>query len=279
MVTFPKNGELKKLKTFKKSFCASIYIPRLGPEASPDANRIAAKNILREVGQALAGAGAKPKIIQKTLAPAYTLIERPEFWMANRESVAFFAHAKLFRYYRLPTQRTPQMVTISQGFMLGPMLDAMLDDAPYYLLTLSHNRVQLFDGSHYELHPIHPRDLPRSMKEALRIDEYPHWQETHAVAPSSRNNHSEAFHGQYNVAQTDKIMLTEFFHRINKRLRKLFKGERKPLIIGGVDYLLPLYRHANTYPYLLPGSIKGNLEHANLDSLRERAWKIVRSIA
>lgn len=33
-----------------------------------------------------------------------------------------------------------------------------------------------------------------------------------------------------------------------------------PLVLAGVEYLLPIYRRANTYPYLLDGGVTGNPE-------------------
>jgi hypothetical protein len=277
MIQFPANGELKKLRTFNQPFCLSAYIP-LEPDAGPDAYRIVLKNARREAAAELVKAGACPRAIKKTLAPMDSLINDSEHWPTAHEGLAVFAHAKLFRHYRIPAQWTPHLLAVKQGFMLGPVLDAMRDDARYILLFLNHNRVQLFEGSHYEIHPIHPKELPVNMKEALRIDEYPRWQGTHEIAPAYMGKGSEAHHAQYNVAQTNKAMLTEFFHQINKRLRRFLRGDHIPLIIGGVDYLLPLYRHANTYPHLLQGSVKGNLERASLDDLRERAWEVVRNM-
>lgn len=43
----------------------------------------------------------------------------------------------------------------------------------------------------------------------------------------------------------------------------------------GVDYLLPLYRAANSYPYLLDQGIHGNPEQLSAREIHERAWKIV----
>ncbi|HKX73479.1 MAG TPA: hypothetical protein VJM32_05670 [Candidatus Saccharimonadales bacterium] len=275
MIAFPANGELKKLKSFKKSFCVSIYLPLT---ENVHANRIAVKNALRDAENALVKAGASPRVIRKTLARANVLTKNQKLPPMRGEGLAVFAQANFLRHYHTPAHWAPRLLRVEQGFVLGPLLDAMLDDAKYLLLTLSHNQVSLFEGSHYEIHPIHPKELPINMKEALGVDEYLNWRGMHEIAPAYMGKGSEAYHGQYNVSQTDKTMLVEFFHRLNKRLRRFLRGGHTPLIIGGVDYLLPLYRHANSYPYLLPGSIKGNLERVKLDELRERAWEIVRNM-
>ena len=86
---------------------------------------------------------------------------------------------------------------------------------------------------------------------------------------------SEAYHGQYNVSQTDKAMLLEFFRRIDKRLHTFLQTKQKPLILAGVGYLVPIYRQINTYQHLLPSSIGGNLERTKPDSIREHALSLI----
>jgi Bacterial archaeo-eukaryotic release factor family 3 len=46
-------------------------------------------------------------------------------------------------------------------------------------------------------------------------------------------------------------------------------------VLAGVEYLLPIYHRANTYPYLLEGKVTGNPEGLRPEELRERAWAIV----
>ena len=70
-------------------------------------------------------------------------------------------------------------------------------------------------------------------------------------------------------------MLTNFFRRIDKKLHKRVVGKKTPLILAGVDYLLPLYRKINTYPYLRKEELKGSIEHTPLDVIREQVCKIL----
>jgi hypothetical protein len=42
-----------------------------------------------------------------------------------------------------------------------------------------------------------------------------------------------------------------------------------------VEYLLPIYREANSYPHLLEGGITGNPEELSAEELHARAWELV----
>jgi hypothetical protein len=53
------------------------------------------------------------------------------------------------------------------------------------------------------------------------------------------------------------------------------RQDRSPLVLAGVGYLLPIYREANTYPYLMLAGITGNPESLSAVELQERAWTIV----
>lgn len=152
----------------------------------------------------------------------------------------------------------------------------MKNNIDFYVLTLSHNKVKLYKGDQYGLMPVTLKSLPTDMKSALNIDEYPNWRETHTIAPTRTGKGSEAYHGQYNVRQTDKIMLEQYFRSINKHLHTFLHLKREPLLLAGVNYLLPIYRHVNTYPFLLPQSLLGNVDRMNLNDLHLKAWPLIK---
>lgn len=276
MINFPSQQELKELKVFREPFCLTIYAPLIDPNAATNPNRIEVKNLLREAKTALLSAGVNPRDVKKTLRPAKLLLEDHEFWPIHHESLVLFMHHKLFRYYHIPDHAIPYMLTVETGFNVEPLLKAMKDNKQYYVLALGHKNVRLYEGDHYNLKPVQLKNFPADMKQTLNIDEYPNWREKHEIAPSYMGKGSEAVHGQYNVSQTDKAMLLEFFRRIDHRLHNFLFRHQKPLIIAGVGYLLPIYRKANTYPSLLPGAITGNQDNADLQTIGGKAWQLVK---
>ncbi|MCE2703319.1 MAG: hypothetical protein LW859_39355 [Anabaena sp. 49633_E8] len=54
---------------------------------------------------------------------------------------------------------------------------------------------------------------------------------------------------------------------VDSALHKKLRGEKAPLILAGVEYLLPIYRQANTYPYLAETGITGNAEILKMQEL------------
>jgi hypothetical protein len=277
MVQLPDPEELHQLKTFNEPFSLTIYAPfiEVDPNGSTNPNRIELKNLLHEAETALLADGVEPRVVRKTLRPARALLENREFWPRSGESLALFLHPRFFRQYHLPG-KIPYMLSVGRGFNLGPLMRVVRDNRPYLVLALSHKNVRMFEGDRFRIRQLHLRNFPTNMEESLGIDEYPKVSETHSIAPAGEKG-SEAYHGQYNENETDKQMLFLFFRKIDASLHKFLQQKDRPVILAGVEYLLPIYRQANTSPYLVPGGLTGNFEHEDPEHIRRRAWKLIKN--
>jgi Bacterial archaeo-eukaryotic release factor family 3 len=58
-------------------------------------------------------------------------------------------------------------------------------------------------------------------------------------------------------------------------LHEKLREQKAPLVLAGVEYLLPLYRQANTYQHLMEEGITGNPEILSAQELHDEAWPIV----
>lgn len=279
MINLPTPSELDELQAFKKTHCLTVYIPLLDPNETPSPNRIEFKNLLKEAETALTAAGANRTVIEKTLEPARHLMNDRELWPPRHNSLVLFMHPDFFRYYHLPTINTPYLLTVETGFKLGPLLEIMAANQQYFVLALSHKNVRLYEGDRYHMKRLRPKHFPTDMKQALNIDEYPNWRETHTIAPtySFSGKGSEAVHGQYNVRQVDKDMLKAFFRQIDSSLHEFLRDKTQPLLMAGVEYLLPIYRQINTYPLLIKNGLTGNFEKLGLDTIHKKTWEYLES--
>lgn len=275
MIKLPTEADIETLQAFQKPHSLSLYAPYITPSSPNNPNRIQLKNLLKEARQLLAAEGLSAREIATTLQPAEKLLDGDEFRVNHRHSLALFIHPDFFAYYRLPAEDTAPSVRIDNGFNVQPIIELISTNPAYYVLLLSHNNVQFLKGDCYYIEPLQLPGLPVNMEQELNIDEYPNEVQTHSVAAASRGKGSEAFHGQYNDTQVDKDMLTKFFRRIDHKLRVVLKDTTLPLVIAGVDYLLPLYRQVSTYPHLLVDEIQGSQEHTTLEAVRERASELV----
>lgn len=275
MSQLPSKKELKQLAKINEPYCLSIYTPYIDSTGSTNANKIVLKNLIREARQDLLAAGLKAQLVEKTLKPVAALLEGQTFWPIKREGLAIFANSKFFKYFRIPDSDLPRMLNIDRGFALDPLKKMAEDNKSYLVLTLGHNNVRLYKANRYDIKPIKIKGFPADMRTTLRIDELPRVVETHPVATVERGKGSHSFHSQYNVSQTDKTMLLQFFRHINRRLGEFLRGQHLPVVLAGVGYLLPLYQSVNTYPHLIDKGVPGSPVGNGTGHLHKQAWRIV----
>jgi len=83
------------------------------------------------------------------------------------------------------------------------------------------------------------------------------------------------FHGSGEPDPKEEIL--RYFRGIDRALREVVPPDT-PLILAGVDYLLPLYREVSGVPSLVDESIVGNPDSLGLESLHDQAWAIAQAV-
>ena len=265
-------NELKMLVEKPEGLCVSVFMPthRAGEQTRQDPIRL--KNLVREAQKRLTGAGLTSKETRELLKPVKELLRKAFFWQHQNDGLAIFSSSGLFRHYRLPLS-FDELVVVTSRFHIKPLLPLLTSDGRFYILALSQNEVRLFEGTRYTVNEITLEDMPESLADTLRYDSERNIQ-LHTAAPVGKGEKSVIFHGHGGGIDDAKSNILKYFRQIDAGLRKLLQGERVPLILAGVDYLLPIYARANKYSYLLDSGVTGNPEELSIEELRNRAWAV-----
>ena len=253
------------------STCISIYMPAEKAGAETRKNPIRFKNLIREAEEKVAELNETDRL-KDPLESAKAYIDNYDFWQHQDYGLAFFINSEGIKYYRLP-HNFEESVRVSDRFYLKPLLPVLTNDNKFYLLALSQNEVRFFLGSHYSINQIKlPDDVPASLAEALKYDDPEKQQQYHTGDAGG----SPIYHGQ-GVGTTDnKDEIQRFFQQIDAGLTSVLQEETTPLILAGVEFLLPIYHEANSYNNLLEQGITGNPENVEISDLHQQAWSIVR---
>jgi hypothetical protein len=122
------------------------------------------------------------------------------------------------------------------------------------------------------------QDIPQSLNEALRWDDPERQLQWHSQTGQRRDGRAAMFHGHGTAtSEEDKENLLRYFQLLDQGISRIIATESRPLILAGVDYLLPLYRQANSYGNLLDEEIMGNTEHLRDEEIRDRSWSIIQT--
>jgi hypothetical protein len=251
---------------------------RVGAEIQQDPIRL--KNLLGEAEGHLIAQSLRIPEAQKLLEPAKKLLQDGLFWQHQSDGLALFLSPGVLRYYRLPFD-FEELVVVTDRFHIKPLLPLFSGDGRFYVLALSQSKVRLLQGTRYSVSEIDLEEVPASLAEVLKFNDPEKRFQFHTMTrtPGGKGERPAIFHG-HGVASADdpKDYISRYFHRVDEGLHDLLRDEQAPLVLAGVDYLLPIYREANTYPHLVYEGIEGNPEELRAEELHERAWTTVQPL-
>ena len=258
--------DLELLTQERTGMCVSLYLRThtTGSEARQDP--INFSNMLAAVLEELVAHGMRPHDARNFIKPARALVSDAAFWQSQTPGLAVFLADGLFRPYRLPIAFADTLVA-ARGFFLKPLLTLLVDDTEYYLLVLSQGKIRLFRGSRFGLVKVIVPGVPEEMKETVSQEQN--------VAFQKRPVRSAG--GAGSAARADEN-ISRYFPQVNEGILGILQDKNIPLVLAGVDYLLPLFRRATTYPGLLPGVITGELDALRAEALHEKAWPLVEPV-
>jgi hypothetical protein len=213
------------------------------------------------------------------LAPAWEIVEDTMFWRNRSDGLAMFISPSLFRYYRLPIQLDEALI-VNDRFHIRQLLRLYTGEGEFYLLALSQDEVRLLKGSRFSISTIDLKDMPTSLAEALKYDDFQKETSIHGGTAQGRATHGAAVFQGHGVGSSDNTRqahdsLLRYFREIDRGLHEMLRGNNAPLILAGVEYLFPIYREANTYPNLITEGVAGNPELLSAEDLHTRAWHLV----
>ena len=270
-------AKLERLMRKEQQWCVSIYMPthRTGREAQQDPIRL--KNLLGEAEKRLSDQGVGTRDVQQMLEPAAKLLLDSDFWQHQSDGLAIFITSNRVRHYRLPLN-FEEFVAVMDHFHVKPLLPLFTGDSQFYILALSQNEVRLLNGTRYSVSEVDIGQVGGSLAEAIPSVNHQMSLQLHGSGSSSGSG-SATFHGQGGGSdESAKKELLRYFRLVADGLKEFLQGDRAPLVLAGVEYLLPIYKEANTYPNLIDTVIKGNPDLLSADELHKSAWQIIRPL-
>jgi hypothetical protein len=270
-------ADLEQLMRKEQQWCVSIYMPthRTGVETQQDPIRL--KNLLGEAEQRLSDQGFGTRDVQKMLEPASKLLQASYFWQHQSDGLAIFLSANGPHIYRLPLS-FKEFVDVDDHFYIKPLLPLITGDGQFYILALSQKEIRLLNGTRYGVSEVDTGQLVGSLEEATSFDGHQTSLQIHSsgAAGGISGSPSATFHGQGGGSdESAKNDLLRYFHLVEDGLTEYLRGDRVPLVLAGVEYLLPIYKEANTYPNMVDMVIKGNPDSQSTDELHKSAWEII----
>ena len=95
---------------------------------------------------------------------------------------------------------------------------------------------------------------------------------------ASGQNRSAIFHGHGSGGMDETVYkqkILEFFRMADKGIYSVIGNENIPLILAGVEYLIPIFRKAASYPNIFEKGLDIDTETLNKTELHKKAWEVI----
>jgi hypothetical protein len=265
--------ELKSLIQKQEGLHISLYMPTYQAGTDTQQNLIRCKNLMREAEERLRAAGFRTPEIHTWLEPIQQLVADHTFWQHQSHGLAIFRDVERFRVYRLPLA-FEELVVVAERFHLKPLLSLLTGDGQFYVLALSQNAVRLLQCTRHHLHTVQLENVPQSLAEALKYDDSEKQLQFHTGTPGGGGRRAAMYHGQ-GIGEDAKDNIRGYFRQIDRGVQEVISDDNAPLVLAGVDYLLPLYHEVSSYTHVVADGITGNPDDLRAETLHERAWPLV----
>lgn len=250
---------------------ASLYMPTIKAGQETLQNPIRFKNLLRELETKLEAFSLAQTEIREFLANATALIDDYLFWQHAEEGFVLFLAEDFYRHYRLPLV-FDELALVGERFYLKPLLRMFSQDQQFYILALSMNSVRLLSADPHRVTEIDLGNTPLSLTDALGAE----LSEQHLQFHSGDGGGAPRYHAQGAGVDDIKPDIHKFFLTLDEGVTERIGYDGKPLVLAGVDYLLPIYRDVTRYKSVLSEGVTGNPERVPDETLRDDAWAIVK---
>jgi hypothetical protein len=243
-IDIPTRAQVDALLTARNPSSVSVYLPT-DPASAGQAERIELKNLAREAQRQLRDLKAADPDVAEIAAAFADILDDETFWRYQARSLALFVTPEALRTFRLPNDLV-SLVQVSDRFHLKPLLRSITFPQAAFVLALAENSVRLLELVAGDSLPwvVTLPDLPVSAADATGHPP----DQGQVPRPKVRGSHEQ------------DVRLGQYARQIDRALRPLLSGLDVPLILAAAQPLDSIYRSANSYPYLAPGSIPGNPE-------------------
>lgn len=274
-------GELRALVEPRTGPCVTLYMPTHEAGADIQQDPIRFKNLLREAEERLRQKGMKQPEIDTLLAEGRRMLDLDRiFWRSPKAGFAMFAAPGFFKSFHLPL-KLQELVHVEGRFHTKPLLRMLSSNGRFYILALSQDEVRLLEATKYSVRQMEVRGMPKGITDALQYQELEQAPQLRVAnsAPGDAQGRPGAFFGHsagIDPSDVKKDDLREYFRQIDRLLHDILAEDNAPMVLAGVNYLLPLYREVNTYQHVLTEGITGSPELLSNDELHAQAWPIAR---
>lgn len=204
----------------------------------------------------------------------YELRDDKPFWNQTLEAIAVFISQEQMVVYNL-RRPVKDLLVINDYFHRKPLINHFQTLDEYYILALSKENFELYEGTIDDIHRIPLEDrVPTTKEEVLgKLDDESYL--AHASYGGASGN--AMYHGHHDKKQVFEKDLQRFFIYIDQFIMKEFtNATKRPVILCALPEYHGLFKQISKNKYLYSNGIKRSNKDLTVEQLREASWEVLK---
>jgi hypothetical protein len=216
----------------------------------------------------------RPVEAREMMAAALELPNNKPFWKDRGHGLAIFVSPANMLTYRV-AQELEETCRVGERFHVKSLLPLLASDQRCFVLALSQNHSRVFRGDRHQLVEMEVPGWPQRMDETLNLDATDRGEQVHSGGAVGVGKQAGVFHGQGGQRDRRKDDLRSYFQEVNRALQPVLRNEPLPLVLAGVEYLLPIFRDVCQYAELVDAELPGNYDYQTPYELHEKLRPVI----
>ena len=250
----------------------SLFMPTHRVGEGIEGDRLRWKNLVAGVEAVLLN-DLRRSDVGELIAPAHQLLDDAMAWQFMSDGLAMFLRPDRNRAFRVAAPM-PELATVGDRSVMGPMLRLFSGDERFLLLALSQRDVRLMEGSRNTVEQVQVTGLPTSLRDVIGQQE-PRSNTMARPADGAGRGGPAVFYGHSGDRDLKKDEVLRFFREVALGLRDVLAGEGAPMVLFGLEPLVGTYREVNTYGHVLDEAVVMDPDQLGVKQLHEMAWPLV----
>lgn len=263
----------KDLALYQAPCCITIYLGthNAGVEVNERYDAISFKNALQKAEVMLNERNIQTTVVKAMLEPGYALLRNDAFWLQQSPGLALFIADGYFKYIKMPFA-ADDYIAIEDTFYVTPLIPAIIRKEFYYLLVISKKQCKLFKADAFNMQHIPVEGLPKGLAEELGDTDV----ET-TFRTGGRGSTGANFHGMGGGNNNDdKAYIANYLEAVDDVIwQQVLHNETAPLLLAGVEYLIPIYKSVSDYNHIWDDALTGNHEYDDIPALYKQSCEIM----
>jgi hypothetical protein len=160
-------------------------------------------------------------------------------------------------------------LVIESSFYVTPLVPIITSNEEFYVVVISKKQVKLFHGDAFGMEYVTVPGLANGFGEAPIIDGGS--ESTFRISEGGQGAASYHGHGGGNNVDDKGIIATYLEAADDVLWKEVLHDKTAPLLIAGVEYMIPIYKSVADYKYIWDDVLTGSYEHTDTPTLYAQA--------